>query len=412
MQKLKLTDLIDVEVLQSLQDGFSKFTGMSSLTTDDAGIPVTRESGFCDFCKNIVRQSELGVRRCNECDQRGALESAKTGKPAVYRCHAGIVDFAAPIMVEGRVLGSFLGGQIRSGELDEEKLKKIAAELSLDPDTYLEAARKVPVIEKDIIDRSAEFLAELAKVLSNMAYQNYITLQQSKRMERAARSQASYMMTLATGLREDMEKWMPLTEKALESDDLEELKESVRELKKMGTDTLTDVGEALDYIKLASGEVTLSETEYDVGQLLESVISNVKTEAERRNVEIEVILQKDMPRAFMGDSGRIGMLLSRVLQKIVSHTEEKMLIEISSKKNSYSTILVFGLKEMGEHLSQDIVDGIKEQMKTGEGMESSISELLMQQLNGTFDITYEKENEVMIQISLPQLATGGDGDGI
>ena len=38
MAEFKLTDLISIEVLQQIQDGFSKFTGMASLTTDENGV--------------------------------------------------------------------------------------------------------------------------------------------------------------------------------------------------------------------------------------------------------------------------------------------------------------------------------------------------------------------------------------
>ena len=41
MAELLLTDLIDVELLQKIQDEFSKYTGMAALTTDADGNPLT-----------------------------------------------------------------------------------------------------------------------------------------------------------------------------------------------------------------------------------------------------------------------------------------------------------------------------------------------------------------------------------
>ena len=46
LDNLKLTDLIDVETLQSIQDGFSNTTGMAALITDADGTAVTRGSNF------------------------------------------------------------------------------------------------------------------------------------------------------------------------------------------------------------------------------------------------------------------------------------------------------------------------------------------------------------------------------
>ncbi len=47
--ELQLTDLIDKETLQKIQDGFSNMTGIAALTTDADGIPVTEGSNFRNF---------------------------------------------------------------------------------------------------------------------------------------------------------------------------------------------------------------------------------------------------------------------------------------------------------------------------------------------------------------------------
>ena len=47
--ELHLTDLIDVEILQRIQDAFSDMTGIASVTTDADGVAVTKGSHFSDF---------------------------------------------------------------------------------------------------------------------------------------------------------------------------------------------------------------------------------------------------------------------------------------------------------------------------------------------------------------------------
>ena len=48
--EMKLTDLIDREILQKVQDGFANMTGMAALTTETDGTAVTEGSNFSDFC--------------------------------------------------------------------------------------------------------------------------------------------------------------------------------------------------------------------------------------------------------------------------------------------------------------------------------------------------------------------------
>ncbi len=174
LNDLKLTDLIDVKTLQDIQDGFSNATGMAALTTDANGTAVTRGSNFTDFCMELTRKSKIGCQRCEKCDKQGGENTMRTGNASTYYCHAGLVDFAAPIMINGKFIGSFIGGQVLPSAANEEKFRKYASEVNIDPDEYVKAVKKVKVVPKHQIDMAAEFLHTIANVLSKIAYSNYI----------------------------------------------------------------------------------------------------------------------------------------------------------------------------------------------------------------------------------------------
>lgn len=172
-----LTELIDVATLQEIQDGFAKLTGMAALTTDEYGNAVTQGSNFTDFCMNYTRKSPVGCQRCEKCDRSGGQQTMKSGKASAYFCHAGLVDFAAPIMLNGNFIGSIIGGQVLTEKPDEKKFRAIARELKIDPDEYINALSKIQIIEKSKIDAAADFLCTIAKVLSQTAYNNYLANQ-------------------------------------------------------------------------------------------------------------------------------------------------------------------------------------------------------------------------------------------
>ena len=67
----------------------------------------------------------------------------QSGKATTYFCHAGLVDFAAPIMLNDEMIGCFIGGQVRTGPLDEGSIREVAKELGIDPEEYVAASRKV-----------------------------------------------------------------------------------------------------------------------------------------------------------------------------------------------------------------------------------------------------------------------------
>lgn len=174
MLDVKLTELIDVATLQEIQDGFARLTGMAALITDERGNAVTEGSNFTDFCMNYTRKSKTGCARCEQCDKNGGEQTMKTGKAVAYFCHAGLVDFAAPIMVNGEFIGSIIGGQVLTEEPKEKKFIKIAQDLNINPSEYITALKKVKIIEKEQIDAAADFLCIIAKVLSETAYSSYL----------------------------------------------------------------------------------------------------------------------------------------------------------------------------------------------------------------------------------------------
>jgi len=182
INNLTLLDVIDVKTLQSLQDAFANATGMAALATDDTGA-VTHLSNPTEFCMNLTRKSKVGCERCNKCDLQGGSEASRTGRPSVYFCHGGLVDFAAPIIVNGRHIGSLIGGQVLTEEPDDAKFRRIAVEIGVDPERYVNAVHKVPIVPKKQVDAAANLLYQMANALSDVGYQRAIAQENSDRDE-------------------------------------------------------------------------------------------------------------------------------------------------------------------------------------------------------------------------------------
>lgn len=149
---MELLDVIDVKELQRLQDLFAQATGMAAVTVDLKGAFVTKPSNFTDFCMKYTRNSPLGAQRCERCDAEGK---------GAYFCHAGLMDFAQPIVVDGEQLGNVLGGQVLPCEPDLEKFRRTAQELGIPEDEYIAALKKVSVRSEESIRAAAALLQTL-----------------------------------------------------------------------------------------------------------------------------------------------------------------------------------------------------------------------------------------------------------
>ena len=173
LENLKVEDVFDMKFLQEFQDSFAKSLGMTDVTVDLKGNLITSPSYWTKFCMEYTRNSPIGNKRCMECDRIGGETSAKNGKPAIYECHAGLMDFAAPIMLNGKQIGSILGGQVLTEPLVESKYRKIAEEIGVNPDEYVAAVREINYMPRENLEAAANVLFLMANAFSQMGYYKF-----------------------------------------------------------------------------------------------------------------------------------------------------------------------------------------------------------------------------------------------
>lgn len=178
-KKIKLLDLIDIKLLQEIQDNFANAMNSASIIYDTEG-SVTKPSKFTDFCKH-TRSNTKGDKKCQECDLKWGEIAAKNGKPVIYKCHAGLVDFVVPIMVEGQHIGSFFGGQIFFAPQNENNIRKIAKEIGVNEDEYVKFVKKVNIVNKENIKAAVNLLCIITNTISEIAHRNLELIKKNNR---------------------------------------------------------------------------------------------------------------------------------------------------------------------------------------------------------------------------------------
>ncbi|MCM1289018.1 MAG: PocR ligand-binding domain-containing protein [Clostridium sp.] len=390
MDKPKLTDLIDVEILQKMQDGFSALTGMAALITDEEGIPITTGSNFCDYCKKYTRRSEIGSINCGECDKQGALVTLKEGRPFIYSCHAGLYDYSAPILLEDRVIGSFVGGQVLTRPLDEEVVRRTAVSLGIDEEELLEAAKGILIKDKDAIQDAANLLYYIGGVISDMAYKSNDYLKKNRKLERAAQSQTDFITDMNAEFKNNMNIWIKNAKTAVESGNADIMEKTINQLLIKGPELVSDFSETIEYAKLTDGKLELNETEYSMDNLLRFVCGNVEALLEDKAIVIIRQVDDDVPRSLLGDEGRIGQVISKLLMSAVKYTDEGVIdIHVSSKKVGYATYITITIADDGAEITPD---------------DLSMVSFLVKQMSGDIEVECNKGEGTKFLLGLPQLA--------
>jgi len=149
-------------LIKKVMQEFSNATGLASVFVNIQGIEVTNFCNFTPFCKKM-REDPKTHLLCQKCDSFGGLESTKSVDiPHIYKCHAGLVDFSVPIIIEDQLVAFFVSGQVRCE--DEHAFNYIIPKSNWKKEPELIAAyNAVPILSaKQIIDS-----AEVLRILSS-----------------------------------------------------------------------------------------------------------------------------------------------------------------------------------------------------------------------------------------------------
>ena len=417
-KKLHLTDLISVEVLQQIQDAFSQMTEMAALTTDSDGIAVTQGSGFEDCC-NMCRATEVGRHRCEKCDIDGAIVSQKDNKAHTYDCHAGLVDFAAPIMVNGHVLGSFIGGQVLVEAPDLEKVRQNAVDFGLDPDEYEAAVRKVPMVSRAKVDKATHFLHVLASVLSNIAYKGYEMHKNNIEIEKASHMKSDFLANMSHEIRTPMNAVIGLADLALREEMPRAAREYVHQIKSSSKNLLVIINDILDFSKIESGKMDIVEVEYEPLSVIQDLASIINSRIGDKDIEFTMDISPNLPKNLYGDNVRIHQIILNLLTNAVKFTQQgEVHFKMNFEPTGKDTVLMkaeisdtgIGIKKEDMHKlfnSFQQVDSKRNRNIEGTGLGLAISQQLLQLMGGKISVESEYNKGTTFFFEVPQKVIDG-----
>ena len=411
---LYITDLIDADVLQQLQNAFSDLTGMASLTSDSKGVAVTEGSNFTDFCFKYTRPTELGRKRCEKCDMHGAELTLANGSSCSYYCHAGLMDFAAPIMANGEMVGSFIGGQVLTEPPNIEKIRKTAVELGIDPDEYEEAVKKVPIVSRGQVEKASRFLFVFATILSNIAYKGYALRKSNMELEKASHMKSDFLANMSHEIRTPMNAVLGLADLALREEMSAAAREYLHQIKASSKNLLVIINDILDFSKIESGKMDINEIEYEPLSLINDLTSIVNSRIGNKEIEFTMDISPDLPKSLYGDSVRIHQIILNLLTnavKFTNHGEVHFKIDFELKDED-TAIMKAKISDTGIGIKKDDipklfnsfqqVDSKRNRNIEGTGLGLAISRQLLSLMGGTISVESEYEKGTTFYFEVPQ----------
>lgn len=175
----RLLEIVDKDFLKNILDAFTKATGLTANIVDVNGRSIFSKKDAqknCNFCKLIwEKQKEKGIERCEGAYARAGKQAAIFGVPYIFRCPAGLIEWAAPIVIDGEHLGSIICGQILMWEPEEFfwiELREMNKDVIDDFGALFDAAQELKVETGEKVQGAADLLHMTANYIVDSAWKN------------------------------------------------------------------------------------------------------------------------------------------------------------------------------------------------------------------------------------------------
>lgn len=167
ISKLEMGDIVDVNVLQNFLDNFAIGFNCAAVSVGRHGEEFTKPSHYRPFCSNFIHASRIGDERCAACHNEFGRKAITLGRPYIGHCHAGLVDFAAPVIIRGEHIGTVLGGQILEKTTNEKNFSKIANEIGVSSEGLIVASKQIDIVPMKTIEAAAQVMYIVVNALAD-----------------------------------------------------------------------------------------------------------------------------------------------------------------------------------------------------------------------------------------------------
>lgn len=173
----RLLELVEKDVLVKILKSFYHATGLRANIVDTEGKAILhydKIAGCSNFCK-LIWQYQNGYDRCRGAYKRAGNQAAKFGEPYIFRCPAGLVEWATPIIIDGEHLGSIISGEVLMWEPEDFfwiELEEMNKNLGVDMELLKDAARELEVVSGEKVQAAADLLHVTSNYIMKAGWEN------------------------------------------------------------------------------------------------------------------------------------------------------------------------------------------------------------------------------------------------
>ena len=129
-------------------------------------------------------------------------------------------------------------------------------------------------------------------------------------------------------------------------------REFVSTIQESGTRLMTMINDVIDYTRIESGELSLTERTFDLPSVVVQCLTDFSREAEQKQIELITDISGDIPQLVKGDNERLRQILSGLISHLFDLIEHGEII-VSVENSKINNQLRFQIRDTGIGLKKN-----------------------------------------------------------
>lgn len=226
---------------------------------------------------------------------------------------------------------------------------------------------------------------------------------------RANASKSEFLEKLSREIRMPLNTIDGFSQVIIDEDDINTIKDDARDIRMASNNLVNLINGIIDISLIESGDMSISNRDYDTMEMLESVSMIAKTLINKKNIDFKFEYSDNIPKVLLGDSDKIKRILINIIRNAVENTNSgEIIFKVQAVKNGSKCRLIMSVSDTGKGIAKSELNTIFNRYervnneKGSNGLGLAIVSSLVSLMGGRVDVDSELGKGSTFTITIDQ----------